>query len=438
MRPVPPVGRVFFPLDEELKLVAGTFTPSLVEGIVRLGTWMPFGAVPAGIAYFCKVSLSEPTARRKTEEAGQAYVEVQTAQVEALERAESAPPSGPPLQQISVDGALVPLLHKQWGEVKTLAIGVIGPPVQEQGEWHVHAEQLSYFSRMTDHETFARLATAETHRRGTETATTVCAVNDGAEWEQKFVDYHRSDAVRILDGGHGAEHVSDVGRAVFGRATPAEESWRTAQLRALKQDDPPSLVAELERLRQALVTGEQLGTEAAALDTVEANLEYFTKRREQIRYAAFAQAGYPIGSGAVESGNKLVVEARLKGAGMHWAPAHVNPMVALRTVACSDTWEEAWPQITTRVRERTKERAQRRRTARQTAPAALGPIHNLVGLPPPKGSVVLRPAERAATPEAKTEPAPPMAGPRKPAADHPWRHQPIGKARYSDSRLLAG
>jgi hypothetical protein len=32
----------------------------------------------------------------------------------------------------------------------------------------------------------------------------------------------------------------------------------------------------------------------------------------------------------VESATKLVVEARLKGAGMHWAEAHGNPLLALR------------------------------------------------------------------------------------------------------------
>ncbi len=444
MPTVPPVRRVFSPLDEELKLLSGAFTPSLVESIVRLGTWMPFVPVTKGVAYFCKVNLSEPTARRKTEEAGQAYVEIQTAQVAALERDECAPPAGPPLQQISVDGAMVPLLHKEWGEVKTLVIGVVGPPVRRKEEWHVHAEQLSYFSRMTDHETFARLATVETHRRGTETAGTVCAVNDGAEWEQKFVDYQRPDAVRVLDWGHGAEHVSAVGRAVFGRDTPAEQSWRVEQLRALKHDDPPTLIEELQRLRTTLATGEQQGREAAALSAVEANLEYFTKRQEQIRYAAFAQAGYPIGSGAVESGNKLVVEARLKGAGMHWAPEHVNPMVALRTVACSDTWEEAWPQIVGRLRQRTKERAERRRTAPPEATATSGPVRNPITLPPqpesmpqPERPVGLLPAERTATDGAKTEPTPPTTGPRKPAADHPWRHQPIGNARYRDRRLLA-
>jgi hypothetical protein len=204
-------------------LLAGPFTPSLVESIVRLGTWMPFVPVTEGIAYFCKVDLSEATARRKTEAAGQAYVEVQTAQVSAIERDEDpkAPP-GPPVQQLSVDGALVPLLHKEWGEVKTVALGVVGAPIlnRRTGEWEVHTTELSYFSRMAEHETFSRLATVETHRRGTATAGQVCAVNDGADWEQGFVDDHRPDAVRILDWGHGAEHVGKVAGAVLAPRRP--------------------------------------------------------------------------------------------------------------------------------------------------------------------------------------------------------------------------
>jgi len=70
----------------------------------------------------------------------------------------------------------------------------------------------------------------------------------------------------------------------------------------------------------------------------------------------------------VESGNKLVVEARLKGAGMHcrlapscsrherWAEAHVNPMLALRNILCSGRWKEEWPKIEARLRKQTRQR----------------------------------------------------------------------------------
>lgn len=406
---------------------------------MRLGTWMPFVPVTKGLAYFSKVTVSAPTARRKTEQAGQAYVEVQTAQVDAIEHDGPTAPPGPAVQQLSVDGAMVPLLHKEWGEVKTLAVGVVGAPAANKrtGEREVHTGQLTYFSRLADHETFSRLATVETQRRGTATAGTVCAVNDGADWEQQFVDDHRPDAVRILDWGHGAEHVGEIGRAMFGPATPATHTWRTEQLKELKTGDPATVLRDLRQLRADLATGKQSGVAAEALKIVTANLEYFEKRKEQIRYAAFAQAGYPIGSGAVESGNKLVVEARLKGAGMHWAPAHVNPMVALRTVACSDRWEEAWPQITGRLRAQANERSVLRRAARKAAagaaeaPPVAVPVPAVAAgsrpLPEPSEARPASPSPARACPVADEPKLP--AGPWRPAANHPWRHRPLGKTK---------
>lgn len=74
---------------------------------------------------------------------------------------------------------------------------------------------------LTDAETFGRLALVETYRRGTETAKTVCAVNDGAEWLQGFVDLHRPDAVRILDFSHAFGDIAQAGQAVYGEGTVA-------------------------------------------------------------------------------------------------------------------------------------------------------------------------------------------------------------------------
>ena len=39
-------------------------------------------------------------------------------------------------------------------------------------------------------------------------------MQDGAEWLQGLVDYHRADAVRILDLAHAAEYLNDIGQAV--------------------------------------------------------------------------------------------------------------------------------------------------------------------------------------------------------------------------------
>lgn len=172
----------FFPLDEELALLPGILTPSLQADLVRLGARMPFRSVVHELGCLKHVTTTEASVRGHTERAGAAYVAVQTEQVERLERTTPVPPLGAACQLLSADGALVPLRHGEWAEVKTVAIGEIQPPVLEKDERVVHTTNLSYFSRLAEHETFTRLATVETQRRGTERAEIVCAVNDGAEW----------------------------------------------------------------------------------------------------------------------------------------------------------------------------------------------------------------------------------------------------------------
>lgn len=73
----------------------------------------------------------------------------------------------------------------------------------------------------------------------------------------------------------------------------------------------------------------------------------------------------------VESANKLVVEARLKGSGMRWKRMHVNPMLALRNGVCNERWQETWhtacqQRLHARSRRR-QERATRQQLARQDA-----------------------------------------------------------------------
>jgi hypothetical protein len=81
-----------------------------------------------------------------------------------------------------------------------------------------------------------------------------------------------------------------------------------------------------------------------SLSTISEALRYFRKREPQMQYPQFQADGWPIGSGSVESGNKVVMQARLKGAGMRWLPSNVNPMLALRTMVYHDRWSEGWQQ----------------------------------------------------------------------------------------------
>jgi hypothetical protein len=376
------VGSGFFPLDAELELLPGGLSATLAEGLTRLAAWMPFAQAAEQLAFFWGVRLDAATVRRQAEAAGAAYVELQTAEVERLEREASEPPVGPAVQQVSADGAMVPLVGGRWAEARTVAIGTVTTETEDGGSasGEVHATELSYFSRLADHEAFIHLAHVELHRRGTETAGLVVGVQDGAEWEQQLLDRYRPDAVRILDFPHTLEHLGSAARAAFGDGTAAAAAWLDEQAGALKRGPPETVLAAVRALPAAAASDP-----TAAAATRDGTLGYLEKRREQIHYAAFLAAGYPIGSGLVEGGQKVVAQARLKGAGMHWAPGHVNPMLALRNIACADRWAEAWPLICDQRRARSQHtratRARRGRADLAAAPADPAPVEPASGGP---------------------------------------------------------
>jgi hypothetical protein len=420
MRCARPVARAFSPLDEELALLPGAFAPRLVADMVHLGTWIPFPHLPDVLRRLTGTPISEATIRRATEAAGAAYVAVQAADLEALAQHQPPAPAGPAALQVSVDGAMVPLVGKgAWTEVKTLAIGQItptpaagvgGPPPDAPPAPTVG--DLSYYSRRADATTFSHGALVEVRRRGVGTAGTVGGVVDGADWCQTFLDRHRPDAVRILDFPHATEHLAQIAQAAFGPGTRETATWLETQCHVLKHQAPDGVLATIHAV---LATVRADPVRASDAETISKALPYLEKRVNQLRSADFLAQGYPIGSGIVESANKLVVEARLKGAGMHWAPAHVDPMVALRTIVCADRWEEAWPRICL-------ERRRQHRAAAQARHARRWSQRSAAALPAPPTPPVLRTTLPSPTAlPAAPPPDQPSTPIGRPAATHPWR-----------------
>ena len=407
---------------------------------MELSVWMPFAAAVKLLATLVGVTVSKASAVRATEAAGAAYVALQDAEVAALERQAPEATGCPARMVVSADGAMVPLLHGEWGEVRTLAIGVVPPmpagpagaagPMashqpdktasqpSEPSQPELHLRDISYFSRLTTAETFTQVALVETHHRGLENATQIAAVMDGAEWLQTLVDYHCPQAVRILDFAHAAQRISEIGQALWGQASAAATDWTQTWTHRLKHEGPQPLLVELR----------QLQLHAPDNEVLRRNLAYLEKRQPQLQYPRFREQGWPIGSGMVESANKLVVEARLKGAGMHWQRTHVNPMLALRNLVCSDRWAQAWPRIQARMIAQTEQQRaaphRQRLQTRQNQEAEAG-------------RTAKRAQYAALHPEWLTEPpsAPPPPSPKsaKPGRNHPWRRSPIGRARLGNS-----
>jgi hypothetical protein len=387
------VGSSFSPLDEQLGLLPGKWSPRLQQIVSLLGTVMPFGQVPALVDLLRGVPISRSSVRRITEAAGTALAALEEAESERIRATLPASPVGAARQQVSVDGAMVPIMGGEWREVKTLAIGELDANVPGQ------AREMTYVSRILEADRFAELATGELHRRGTFAAETVVGVADGAVWCQQFYAYHLPAAIRILDFPHAAEHLSRAAQACFGPGQAADDWSRTqrAQLLAGQAAAVCQAVSELP------VTQAPNPTEAyIVMRQVE---RYLRERRPQLAYADFLAAGYPIGSGAVESANKRVVETRLKGAGMHWRVETANALLALRGALCSRRWDACWAPVV----------HQRRRTARRSQPRPTPPLATAAPRPAPAMMPLTRHhLTKITTPN-------PYFTDGKPNPTHPWK-----------------
>jgi hypothetical protein len=295
---------------------------------------------------------------------------------------------------------MVPLVGGQWSEVKLLTIGTVQPrPAQEAGG---QTRELSYFARLATAEQFGRLATLETHQRGTTRAGRVVAVLDGAPWLQGLVDLQRPDATRILDFPHAAGHLGAAATAVWGEGSTQVRAWLDGWLHELKHGEPAEVFAAVGRLP---VT--EAADPAQATAVVQQTLAYFAGRWAQVQYAQFRAEGLPIGSGCVESGHKQITQARLKGPGMHWAPRSINPLLSLRCALHNGRWPERWDRLCQGWRaqmRRTRQRPPRQRTEPHAAAASVEVV------------------PRAPSAPARPVPAPTIVHGR-PTAAHPWKRR---------------
>lgn len=382
-----------------LGLLPGQMLPQLQEKLVRLGSWLPFGPAAKLFTAFTGVTVSKSTARRLTEAAGKAEIGHQEAILQGMM---AKPPTvsepGPKRLLFAADGAMVPLIAGEWAEARTVAIGEVEIEKGQEGQPQPVTHSLSYFSRLMEATAFQEAALVETQRRGLTQATAVATVSDGALWIQEFVDYHRPDATRIIDFPHAAERLGTVYQACREKGVELGEEWPSQQRQRLRDEGAGPVLETLQALQ---VAHPQVG--------LDEPLNYLLKREAMLQYPQFKEQGWPIGSGVVESANKLVVEARLKGAGMHWHREQVNPMLALRNVVCNDCWEESWPLIADQLRKQ-----RQRQPASNVEP--LTPEPTLVNdyFQEMQQMHQAWEAEHKATTQAEPKS-------RRPPANHPWR-----------------
>jgi len=154
-------------------------------------------------------------------------------------------------------------------------------------------------------------------------------IGDGATWIRNMVSELYPDAQQILDFFHLSENVYKFAKALFNMDEQRYRPWAEDLCERLKASKYDGVLCDLREYKEK------------PLPNSDINLyNYIENNIDNIDYAKYLQEGYFIGSGAIESGNRLVLQQRLKQPGMRWNEHTAQPLLTLRAKYESGLWEK--------------------------------------------------------------------------------------------------
>ena len=220
--------------------------------------------------------------------------------------------------------------HTDWREPKLFKIYAI----DEDG--NKLDQQLAPFSDGTldGREKFKQILKMNLYKTNVMGADQIICIADGAPWIWNVFDeiikemnIDPQKVYKVLDFYHAAEHLWAVIDTMPQLSQVQKKRLFKKCRRLLKQGHIESLI-------------EMLGQKAKGNHDVHKELKYFHGQEQKCRYDLFIQQNIPIGSGAIESTIRRVVNLRLKGAGMFWLIENAEAFLHLRCQLKANRWKQ--------------------------------------------------------------------------------------------------
>lgn len=348
----PRCGRHTRPLMERLGAEAGRVAGGLARLLALLGVVVPYEMAAKLAHLFFGTTVCAMTVWRCVQRLGEAceqYVEQQARFCADPHQDPTAAGAGPAAVVLGVDGSMLgmqvrttrrrrqgaqplpPLPPVEEGQFREVKTGVLLLPAERleptPGRHSVVRRALCTVLGEADR-IFERLWAKLCELGWLGTDTVVVIVGDGAEWIWNRASMFPRRC-EILDFWHAVEYAWDYARLRYGDESTQATRW----MKRVADDLRAGKVAEvLVRLR-ALTP-----TTVEQREVLDAVIKYYDDNRSRMRYDEYLRLGYGIGSGAVESAHKQVVQARMRQAGMRWSEDGARRLLALRVLLLNDQW----------------------------------------------------------------------------------------------------
>jgi hypothetical protein len=312
----------FYPRDRELKLPEeGTLTVEMEKRVLDFSINGPFEEQAERWSVHYAVPVSSKTLRAVTDRVG---VRCQAADRETLHRVLLPPPAQPPqVLVVATDGSMLPMRGPEpWKEAKVAVMFRDEHHLSHRQAKRGAVTQARYVATLGGQNVFRQELSAALAMERADEAQTVVWLGDGAPSNWTLADEIRHGAVQILDWHHAVEHAMACGKVLLGDDSPFLPVWKMRMESLLMVGDMNATITEL----MACLFGTKHEGKKAINDLVR----YFRTNEKRMRYAEFIDAGYPIGSGFVESAHRHVLQTRMKCSGQHWSQVRAHRMAMLR------------------------------------------------------------------------------------------------------------
>mgnify|MGYP000533682999 CR=1 FL=1 len=329
-------------LDKELEIYGKhRITKAMTETMAYASQLVPsFERASEAIKKLLKIEISPTQMQIISEEVGKQIFEKEMAKArEAYEKPEESAPQELPMYRregrlyIMTDGLQVNTRVEDengstWKEMKLGLIFCDKDVIRRGDENHIitKKEYVSYFGSVNE---FKKIVFAAAAKAGYGKIKEVVVIGDGAQWIWNMCEELFPDAVQILDYYHLSENTHDYAKFLYPEDEISRRKWVKQVLDAVTGG----------KLEEAIKLVEARKVDKLP-DGVVNLYTYIRNNRNRINYKSFRDRGYYIGSGAIESGNKMVIQQRMKQSGMRWSINGGQYIAALRTKHESGLWDD--------------------------------------------------------------------------------------------------
>ena len=223
-----------------------------------------------------------------------------------------------------VDGSMIFTRDESWKEVKVGRIFKSSDCIDPNGNasWIQHSQYLAYlgnskyFTNKMDGliESFGSIKQR------------LVFISDGATWIRNWIEDTFPDAISILDYFHAIEHLHEFIASHF-KEKKASEKWAEKQKELLLNSNVKQVIKNIEKLAPQNVVAKKL-------------ISYYQANSSRMDYKKYKQIGCGIiGSGAIESAHRTVIQKRMKQSGQRWSNSGAQNMLNLRVTYMIEKWE---------------------------------------------------------------------------------------------------